>query len=370
MMKSKIIFILSIYILASGCQKRKYPEDQVKLNKEEVYVDGYVDGEPVNLKIGADGYYCYSSYKQNADSIYLFKGELRKYDCNPCPRSLQVELSDYQARLIGSSVDPELAFQKGTRNFIPALPITSTIRFVSHSNKTISSQTWSLSNGLSSKDSVIDVEFGQPGPQTVSLTIKTTGNSESMVVNKIFVSDEAGLFACSISAGLVQNNLSQFSGSVVGGTPPFHYTWSFGDGATSTQSLTNHDYQWPGSYPVRLVVKDAKNHVCESNYIHVAGNDISSCTANMSLSFAGSRNALLKGVRLQWTDRSNVIFRSDSVSQPVNSYFEIINSQPYVANEQGESGRLLTLRFNVLVSDGRHKMWFKTENMTIVVAYK
>lgn len=369
-MKSKVIFILAVSLLAAACEKRKYPEEKVQLEKEDIYFTGSVGAEPIALKIGTEGYYCYSSYKQRADSIYMFEAELKKFNCNPCSSSLKLELSDYRQRLPGQAVPVDSALRTGGRIFLPGLPRANKVRFVSLSNKEVVSLNWKLSNGFSSQDSIISCEFAQPGPQTVSLTVRTKGNCESMVVNKIFIGGEKGLFAAGITNEPLQNNNSQFRTSIIGGTPPFRYTWNFGDGSISTLDSPTHDYQWAGSYPVKLRIEDAENHVCESNYIHVAGNDKSSCAANMSLSHTGSKNVFLNGVKIQWTDQSNVVLRSDSVAQPTDSYFEIINSQSYAANERGEAGQLLTVRFNVLLSNGNRKVWFKSESAALAVTYK
>ena len=357
-------------VLAAACQKRKYADEEVQLKKEDIYMTGSIGNEPVSLKIGTDGYYCYSSHQQRSDSIYVFEGELKKFDCNPCPLSLKVELSDYRKRLLGAAVSVDSALRTGSRNFIPGMPRINTVRFVAHSNMDVSSITWNLSNGKTSKDAIFSCEFEQQGVHTISLTVLTKNNCESRVVNKIFAGGESGLFACSVAAELVQNNTSEFKPTITGGKAPYSYTWSFGDGTTSTSFSPTHDYQWAGSYPVKLQVRDSENNSCESNYTHIAGNDNSSCAANISLSNTGSRNAFLDGVKIQWTDQSNVVLKSDNIGQPTESYFEIINSQAFAPNEKGEAGRLLTLRFNVLLSDGSRKVWFKSDNTAIVVSYK
>jgi hypothetical protein len=371
MMKLKIIALLSVFLLAAACQKRKYPNEKIQLEKEEMYSIGYIGTEPVELKIGKDGYYCYSSYKQRADSIYVFEGELKKYDCNPCPRALRVQLSDYRQRLPGSSVPVDSVFGKGNRGFLSGLSKINTVKFVSNSNKEVTSLRWDFSDGTSSQNTSMNYEFAQLGLQTVSLTVRTKGNCESVVINKVFVGGASGLFACGIAAELLQKNNSEFKANIIGGKAPFRYTWHFGDGVTSNLPSPSHNYQWIGAYPVKLRIEDAENHVCESNYIHIAGNDNSSCSANMSLSLAGSRNNSLNGgVTIQWTDESNVILSSNNIAQPAESYFEVINSQAYESNERGEAGRLLSLRFNVLLSDGNRQLWFKSESTAIAVTYK
>jgi PKD repeat protein len=369
-MSSKIIWILSICVLATACKKREYADEKVQLEKEDIYMNGSIGNESISLKIGTDDYYCYSSYQQRSDSIYVFAGELKKIDCNPCPLSLKLELSDVRQREPGSSVPVDTAFQIGNRNYIPGMSRINTVRFVAHSNKEVSTIAWNLSNGFTSKDSVMSCEFAQQGLQTVSLTITTKNNCISTTVNKIFIGGGSGLFACSVAAKLVENNTSDFMPNITGGKAPFTYLWSFGDGSTSSSSSPSHDYQWAGSYPVKLQIKDAENNMCESNYIHIAGNDISSCAANMSFKKISSRNAFLNGVKIQWTDQSNRILKSDNIGQPAESYFEILNSEAYAPNEKGEAGRLLTLRFNVLLSDGNRNIWFKSDNTAIAVTYK
>ncbi len=369
-MKFNTLLILTLCLVVAACQKRKYPEEQIQLNEKQIYFNGSVNGEPLAMGIGQNGYYCYTSYQQLADSTYVFEGELKKVDCNPCPLSLQVLLSDYRVRAPGAAVPPDSVFRTGSRNFIPAVANPHTLKFTAFSNKPVASVRWDVSNGFSSQAPEMNCEFGQAGLQTVSLTVRTTGNCESMVVNKIFINTSGKLFACGIMAQLIQGNNSQFTSTVVGGRAPYRYTWYFGDGGTGNQESLPHDYQWAGSYPVKLRVEDADKQVCESNFIHVAGNDQSSCVANMTMSYVGSRNAFFNGVKIRFTDQANNILSSANIAQPPGSYFEVINSQPYEANERGEAGRLLTLRFNVLVSDGVGKRWLKSDNTSIAVSYK
>jgi len=52
-----------------------------------------------------------------------------------------------------------------------------------------------------------------------------------------------------------------FTGEVTGGTPPYDFVWSFGDGTTSTEQNPVHTYTDPGRYSVTLTVTDSSSPV-------------------------------------------------------------------------------------------------------------
>jgi PKD repeat protein len=59
------------------------------------------------------------------------------------------------------------------------------------------------------------------------------------------------------TSGQVPLNVS-FTGSASGGTPPYSYSWNFGDGsATSTAQNPSHTYSNAGNYTATLTVTDS-----------------------------------------------------------------------------------------------------------------
>src|SRR2546425_783024 len=49
----------------------------------------------------------------------------------------------------------------------------------------------------------------------------------------------------------------QFTATATGGTFPYSYAWSFGDGSTAVGSTANHSYILPGTYTVTVTVTDS-----------------------------------------------------------------------------------------------------------------
>ncbi len=55
---------------------------------------------------------------------------------------------------------------------------------------------------------------------------------------------------------ICDGNQIDFIGSTTGGTAPYTYAWSFGDGTTSTQQNPNHNFAMYGLYEVNLISTD------------------------------------------------------------------------------------------------------------------
>lgn len=369
-MKRRLFIIALMALSLAACRKRDYPADLVQLKQEDIFLEGTADGEPLSLKVGAEGYYCYSSYAQQSDSIYVFRGDLRKYECTSCPRSLNIELGDFRKSLPGATIQVDSSLRIGTRGILTGLKKIHTIHCIANSNKQISSITWNLNNTGDRQDSTIDFEFTTAGEQSLVMKLKTVQNCETTLEQKLFVDDEGDVFGAEIGTFVVIKNNMDYFANIIGGKAPYKYTWYFGDGGEGNTANGTHSYDYAGTYPVKLVLEDADHHVCEANYIVRVGNDLSSCAASVLLRNAGMRSGFLNGARIQWTNSAAEVFSTDNVTQPTESYFEILKSQAYEANERGESGRLLTIRLNVLLSNGKRNMWFKSENAQIAVAYK
>jgi PKD repeat protein len=62
---------------------------------------------------------------------------------------------------------------------------------------------------------------------------------------------------------------ASFSGTAVGGTPPYTYAWTFGDGAGSSAQNPSHTYTIAGTYTVNLTVTDAGNQTASAGALTI-----------------------------------------------------------------------------------------------------
>jgi PKD repeat protein len=63
-----------------------------------------------------------------------------------------------------------------------------------------------------------------------------------------------------------------FTGSVSGGTPPYSYSWNFGDGLSSTAQNPSHIYSIAGNYTVTFTVTDSASAAANASVIIVVSN--------------------------------------------------------------------------------------------------
>jgi|GEM_PF-1086384 len=89
-------------------------------------------------------------------------------------------------------------------------------------------------------------------PQTISVTLTVTSLP---LVASLVASPTSGEVPLTVS----------FTGSATGGTPPYTYSWSFGDSASSSSQNPSHTYSTAGDYTATLTVTDsASNQDSES----------------------------------------------------------------------------------------------------------
>src|SRR5436190_2415314 len=121
---------------------------------------------------------------------------------------------------------------------------------------------WSFGDGTTRTDSPVTHTYSSAGSYTAALTVKDSSSPQQTATSQMTVAVTSppppisASFALSPSSPSAGQSVS-FAASASGGTPPYNYTWSYGDGSTGTGLQVTHTYDRDGTYQVALTVADS-----------------------------------------------------------------------------------------------------------------
>src|SRR5207253_492682 len=98
-------------------------------------------------------------------------------------------------------------------------------------------------------DVIVTVADANGNTARTSRTIKVTGQQQTQPPLTV-------TFTFNPSSPVAGQTVT-FTSSVAGGTPPYSYSWNFGDGSIGTGSQATQTYSSPGSFTVTLKVSDS-----------------------------------------------------------------------------------------------------------------
>lgn len=369
-MKTRLHYIIIPLLLAlAGCEKKKYPTPQ-PASESVFFTRLMVNGQPLEISTGKDGYYMYASYTMDSSNVYNLVGEYKKTGCSNCTNGLRVQINDAKVSSPNSSIDIGAALQPKRYDFLSGdNDLEYTVKFTGTFNKQISSVLWDFGDGSTSSELEPSHTF-KTGKYQVSLTIKGNNQCQSTVVNTLSLLSGNDLNVY-VSAATVSNTVS-FTPYPKGGQGPYTYLWEFGDGTSSTAAAVSHTYAIKGGYGVKLKVSDAQGRTTTCYYNAVAGGDPSACAANFSMpgiNYTNKRVSLSK-VGIQFTDANGVVFTSDHPLQPTASDFRIISVEDFVKNEKDQPVKKVKLTFNCTLYNGSRSVSLQGSEVTIGFAYR
>src|SRR5205807_5068978 len=129
---------------------------------------------------------------------------------------------------------------------------------------------WAFGDGSTGTGSTVSHSYGTAGTFTVTLTVKDSGSPQQTATSQQSVtvtSPPPPALTASFTFSPANPHVGQavsFTGSASGGTQPYTYSWTFGDGGIGSGSSVTHSYQAAGSYNVVLTVIDAAGQTASS----------------------------------------------------------------------------------------------------------
>ncbi len=121
---------------------------------------------------------------------------------------------------------------------------------------------WSFGDGSTSTAQNPSHTYAKAGTYTATLTVVDSSSIPKSVHASVQVtaSPLGGVLGAVASATPTSGQIpltAKFTATGLGGAPPYTYSWSFGDGSTSTAQDPSHAYAKPGGYIAVLRVTDS-----------------------------------------------------------------------------------------------------------------
>jgi outer membrane protein OmpA-like peptidoglycan-associated protein len=183
---------------------------------------------------------------------------------------------------------------------------------------------WNFGDGTTSNEQNPRHTYEKEGSYTASLTV--TDSKGNPATSSASVTASCPPLEAMASANPPTGNAPltvKFSGTAMGGCPPFTYAWDFGDGTTSTEQNPSHTYQTEGSMTPSLTVTDAKGTTNR--------NAMAPVTATSALVPTKEEAIVLEGVNFQ-TNKAVLLKESEAVLDRVAA---VLIAHPDVKVEVG-----------------------------------
>jgi PKD repeat protein len=201
----------------------------------------------------------------------------------------------------------------------------TTFTFTDQSSGTVSSRSWNFGDGTSSTQAVASHVYASSGIYPVTLTVSGPGGS-SAVTHNVTVSGALSAQFAFTPPFPAPGDFVQFTDLSGGG--PAAWSWSFGDGTTSTQQNPSKSWSAAGTFNVTLTVFRNGGSASTTRPVSVANSTPG--TQPLVATFDTSRTTATPGQNIVFTDRSTGTPASwswnfgdgttSSVQSPVHAY--------------------------------------------------
>jgi PKD repeat protein len=171
---------------------------------------------------------------------------------------------------VSSSVSPETSISASTDHGLGPLIVdfTSTVDGGTYPYEYL----WSFGDGDTSTEANPSHTYDDPGIYLVHLTVTDLASrqavSDELTITVVSDTDMEVIIGATDMSGTVPLTVN-FNSTILNGTGPYFYRWSFGDGVNSNQANPVHVYDEADTYKVTLTVTDSDSNVMISNQLTI-----------------------------------------------------------------------------------------------------
>jgi PKD repeat protein len=358
-------------MFCSGC-KKKVEDSPFEEATPVFYFKGTIDASPVFIQAGVSNYYMYSFFKQDTKGLYSLFGDFKTLHCTTCENRIQFQINNNQLTAQGASIHVDSLLKPGYYSYFCAdSTLSDAIQFTalpSPNNIPLIYQ-WDFGDSTTSTLANPLHSYAKPGTYNVCLAITYSDGCCTVGCSNVIFgsSDCTGSIIDTAHAGSVQFDVSNFS-------PGTSYAWNFGDSASGTSNVSSlktpvHAYSDTGYFQVSLTISTptCSNTVSKILYI---GNSSKMCYANFDYRFVPQPGDPFSKVIITWVNAAGEFYYSDKVKQPADSFFQIIDVNDYMVNENNEPTKKIAAKFKCLVSNGTNSIPITDADAIFAISYK
>ena len=356
-----ISFCLLLLVVA-GCKKKVIPEEMEEA--PVFWVKGNFNGSQQQLTAGEDGYYMFTAHSLDDQDRYLLEGRLADANCETCPENLRIRFRSSQAVVPGVPPDIDKILHLGEFPYLLSDALDQfRVGFVNFSqgNGALDLK-WDFGDGTTSQEAnpthVFTHQRNHPDSVAQSFGVTLQIEDVNGCVDEIFnevIPDDARCASQFVVSDTITDVMTLQA--LARGEPPFEFEWAFfyGNEVLTVNSRQNPLYQLDlrEGLPDKICLTVTDQEDCENKTCINLKSPNGDCLANYTYEKQGRvfTNPGETEVVIGWTDESGTRFRSDRLKQPITSYFEVLSSEVYDANERDEETRRLRIRFSCELYD-------------------
>ena len=355
---------LLMYMLMSGlcvcisCEKRSFPEPIDQLTPQ-FFIQGSANEQIKDIAGGVDDYYMFTDYLYDSSSSkYIFQGILSKTNCQDCPETLIIEISDSLERANGSTFGGEIPLPvKAYEYDFPSEQAGIQLRFRSSvPEEEALSYEWDFGDGGTSaiRSPTHIFPIINEGVTPIIHKVKRIDNCEAEIQKPVII-DTLGTDSCAVNFSIRQISPEEVifvneSINLNGGG--FEWQVEFIDLATdsieviSDSSILQFSVLIDENLVLRSVTLTQLNDFCmgsvTKNFFRDAGVDVPIEHVVCDLDFTQDQEQFIvptppttHQLKVSWINAEGTLFTSDRFSQSSNSFFRINNVKAFKENEKG-----------------------------------
>ena len=365
-MQKKYSWLFLFVLLWSACSKEPTPPD---IPGDPVFTAQFqFDAGEQTLSAGLDSLYLFTTYRNAPGAVLVLSGAFAPVDCpeSDCPGSLTFELRNDRT---GTTVSPDTVFGVGSRVYYDAAPqaTDSIVRITFATPDTLEYQLfqWEIDNGSPFTGKSITKEFPDNTPHVVTLRGFRNGALKSVVTRTIVPNSPQTVYPAV--------GITVFDSSATGpylliantfGSPAISFDWNTGD---TTQQIEAG--QLNASYGV-TTRNLAGNTAFAQVTLSPGTSPGKTADFNFSVQNITSQPDTLQpgSVTIRWVDENGAVWVSQLGRQTPDAYFQILSTDPYELNENGQKTRKMNVSFSCMLFNSDNPLVGRPITGTAVIA--